>query len=346
MTYRKIVALLLLTIALAGCAKYKQEIWLYPDGSAKLHVELGIESGQIPGKLPTHPFKSGREDTDPNIVSSEFNMYEANGYQIYYADIELKDFTEFLKSGNFGATQLTQETDAAGNTILTISSPADPQLSALFNNRSQRANRVGEDVTILVHAPSVLETNGEIIAQDAVSTTVQWQAPVAEALTDLNALSFSVEYSFESSDVLPTATPTQKKVASSENTRNQAKATPIATPTIKASAANSASQGNNSSELLPDSDGDWLSDQQEMEANSNPMAVDSDDDRLTDFEELQIFRSDPTKAEVDTDGDGFANNIETELFGTDPAKADIDSDGDQVPDSVKEKTGSNPDAIE
>ena len=39
MTYRKIVALLLLTIALAGCAKYKQEIWLYPDGSAKLHGE-------------------------------------------------------------------------------------------------------------------------------------------------------------------------------------------------------------------------------------------------------------------------------------------------------------------
>ena len=116
---------------LAGCAKYQQEIWLYPDGSAKIYSELGIERGQIPGQLPTHPFEEGFNRADPNVISADFGMNEANGYQNYDATVEVKDFASFLATGKFAATLLTAETNAVGNQVLTIKSAADPQFTTL-----------------------------------------------------------------------------------------------------------------------------------------------------------------------------------------------------------------------
>ena len=325
---------------LAGCAKYQQEIWLYPDGSAKIYSELGIERGQIPGQLPTHPFEEGFNRADPNVISADFGMNEANGYQNYDATVEVKDFASFLATGKFAATLLTAETNAVGNQVLTIKSAADPQFTTLLPSQPRQANIVGQDVTILLHAPTILKTNGEVTAQDKAGATAQWQMPMSEALAQLNRLAFTVEYALTAPTTLPTATTTPDK------------APPVATPKV---ASNSAGSTTSNSTLTTvsdaaaaglDSDGDWVTDSDETAAGSNPTAVDSDGDGLSDFEEIFMFATNPAEAEADTDQDGFPDLIEEKFFKTDPTSKDNDQDGDLVPDQAELALGTDANSVD
>lgn len=80
-----------------------------------------------------------------------------------------------------------------------------------------------------------------------------------------------------------------------------------------------------------DTDGDGLSDGDEISAKTNPTVKDSDGDGLSDGEEVSIYGTDP--AEADSDGDGLLDA--EEIYGTygvrtDPTKADTDGDG--IPD--------------
>ena len=73
----------------------------------------------------------------------------------------------------------------------------------------------------------------------------------------------------------------------------------------------------------PDSDGDRLSDAEELLAvfgyRTDPRNPDHDADGLTDFDEVKSFHTDPTNA--DTDGDGV-NDAEEILRGRDPTVSD------------------------
>jgi len=57
-----------------------------------------------------------------------------------------------------------------------------------------------------------------------------------------------------------------------------------------------------------DSDGDGLTDNEELTIGTNPLVVDTDLDGLNDFVEVRIYLSDPLKR--DTDGDGYDDGIE------------------------------------
>ncbi|MBN1585293.1 hypothetical protein JW899_02900 [Candidatus Uhrbacteria bacterium] len=57
-----------------------------------------------------------------------------------------------------------------------------------------------------------------------------------------------------------------------------------------------------------DTDGDGLSDDEELAIGSDPSVTDTDGDGLTDFDEVRIYRSDPLLA--DTDGDGYPDGLE------------------------------------
>ncbi len=82
----------------------------------------------------------------------------------------------------------------------------------------------------------------------------------------------------------------------------------------------------------PDSDGDGLSDGQEVQTyDTNPMKPDTDGDGLGDGVEVNTHRTNPTKA--DTDGDGLPDGKEVSSHGTDPVVADTDEDG--LPDGVE-----------
>ncbi|MDP3837128.1 MAG: hypothetical protein Q8Q67_03440 [bacterium] len=57
-----------------------------------------------------------------------------------------------------------------------------------------------------------------------------------------------------------------------------------------------------------DSDGDSLTDAQEMALGTDPNLIDSDFDGLSDYEEVYIYGTDPLNP--DTDGDGFSDGDE------------------------------------
>ena len=74
-----------------------------------------------------------------------------------------------------------------------------------------------------------------------------------------------------------------------------------------------------------DIDGDALSNDAERDAGTNPYDPDSDGDGLTDFEEVRIHLTDPQLR--DTDGDVLSDFVEVSRYRTDPLQADSDGDG-------------------
>jgi hypothetical protein len=95
-------------------------------------------------------------------------------------------------------------------------------------------------------------------------------------------------------------------------------------------------------ELIPsnptkvDTDGDGLTDKEELDFGSSPSLVDTDGDGLTDDKEFS-FGTNPNLA--DTDGDGLTDRQEFG-FGTDPLLAD--TDGDSLSDSEEGTLGTDP----
>lgn len=87
-----------------------------------------------------------------------------------------------------------------------------------------------------------------------------------------------------------------------------------------------------------DSDGDGLTDAEELELGTDPKNPDTDGDGLQDGQEI-AFGSDPLAR--DTDGDGLEDLGEF-LAGTNPRLADTDGDG--FTDSAEVFLGSNPNA--
>ena len=81
-----------------------------------------------------------------------------------------------------------------------------------------------------------------------------------------------------------------------------------------------------------DSDGDGLTDREEMELGTDPFNPDTDGDGLTDGEEVKIYHTNPLNP--DTDGDGLSDGAEVHVYHTDPLNPDTDgggvSDGHEV----------------
>lgn len=96
-----------------------------------------------------------------------------------------------------------------------------------------------------------------------------------------------------------------------------------------------------SSPLLVDTDGDGLSDREEVDLGTSPLRIDTDGDGLSDAEEIAIHGTDPTRDDsfVDSDGDGLSN-IEELARGTDLFNRDTDGDG--YTDSAEVSVGTDP----
>jgi hypothetical protein len=77
-------------------------------------------------------------------------------------------------------------------------------------------------------------------------------------------------------------------------------------------------------DALGDLDGDGVSNQDEYLHHSNPLAVDSDGDGLTDQQEIVTYSTDPSHA--DTDRDGLLDDAEVLTHHSDPLDADSDDD--------------------
>ena len=102
--------------------------------------------------------------------------------------------------------------------------------------------------------------------------------------------------------------------------------------------------------LLPDSDGDGLSDDQENAFGTDPSRPDSDSDGLNDGVEIRMGlkpQNEPANKNIisgcaatnDQDNDGL-NDCEERVIGTDACISDTDGDG--IPDIVEQNGGTNP----
>jgi outer membrane protein OmpA-like peptidoglycan-associated protein len=76
----------------------------------------------------------------------------------------------------------------------------------------------------------------------------------------------------------------------------------------------------------PDTDGDGLTDYEEVKKyHTNPLKKDTDGDGLTDYQEIFVTHTDPNNP--DSDGDGLTDGDEVNTYHTDPLKKDTDGDG-------------------
>ncbi|MCP5146253.1 MAG: hypothetical protein H6978_15700, partial [Gammaproteobacteria bacterium] len=88
-----------------------------------------------------------------------------------------------------------------------------------------------------------------------------------------------------------------------------------------------------------DSDGDGLSDDDEVNVyGTQPGVADSDDDGLSDGAEVLVHGTNPNDA--DTDDDGLTDGAEVLQYGSDPGAADSDHDG--VDDGAEVTAGRSP----
>lgn len=87
-----------------------------------------------------------------------------------------------------------------------------------------------------------------------------------------------------------------------------------------------------------DTDGDGLSDPEELPLGTDPLNKDSDQDGLVDGEEINTYKTNPLKP--DSDNDGLDDGQEVILYGTDPL--DPDTDGDYLPDGYEGQLGTDP----
>jgi TolB protein len=88
--------------------------------------------------------------------------------------------------------------------------------------------------------------------------------------------------------------------------------------------------------LIPDTDGDQLSDREEVDVHqTNPLDNDTDDDGLQDGAEIQTHQTDPRNP--DMDGDTVLDGAEI-ARATDPRNADSDGDGLRDNDEIRLET--------
>lgn len=90
---------------------------------------------------------------------------------------------------------------------------------------------------------------------------------------------------------------------------------------------------------VTDFDKDGLSNSQEEAIGTDPNNPDTDGDGLTDGEEVETYKTDPLKQ--DTDGDGLTDYDEVMKYKTSPIQADSDSDGLNDGAEIARKTDPN-----
>jgi Tol biopolymer transport system component len=108
---------------------------------------------------------------------------------------------------------------------------------------------------------------------------------------------------------------------------SQGNATQTAALTQTAGLTETASANQTAAAIVgqKDSDGDGLTDGEELTLGTDPNNPDTDADRLLDGEEVKVYGTDPLNP--DTDGDGLQDGDEVKIYGTDPKNPDSDNDG-------------------
>lgn len=214
--FRRFLALTLLLTSCAltsGCFEFRQEFWINPDGSGRVLMDIGIQQVGNPGvvgqKDGSSKFEKQMQEArerlskDPNIKSVRMSQETREGMLHTVFDIECNDLTKLADSMRQTALAAAPEGKAGksedsvapvieklpdGDYAFRVSldrgqkkrTASNPQ-TGRFAEQMVEKMFAGRFWTTVLHAPKVVETNGQL---NATSNLVEWKIPVAQLASD------------------------------------------------------------------------------------------------------------------------------------------------------------------
>ncbi len=202
-------------LSFSGCIEYLEEIWINDDGSGKLKIDLGVaESFVSLGKNfgmqdsmqdMTKQYLKRKEELEqnPNVKKADFKEFTENGLHHFVFEIEVKDIfkvgeltkklemsqldsqgqqdtsgkseikIEKLPNGNIQFVQIfkgerKESTQTNDSSIVANDSVSQAMATAMFGDKG---------VTIRIHAPQIISSNGKL---DEQMKSVEWKIGLAE----------------------------------------------------------------------------------------------------------------------------------------------------------------------
>lgn len=199
-----IAGLMLMVFVLSGCLNITQEVWVNPDGSGKIKIDMGLGEVffQMGGDEASNPLTEMKTDFEAqsgtkNLKVSEYTDDKAQMRHLVI-EFETDNIQQYLlnnaSQSSMGAP-MTLEKLANGNYLLkqTISNP-DPSSAGGEVDQQTKDMMVEyfKDMywKIIVHVPSVISTTGSQSGQ-----TVEWKVPMADLFLENKVVDVSLEYS-------------------------------------------------------------------------------------------------------------------------------------------------------
>jgi hypothetical protein len=209
--FATLAPLLLPALLLSGCIDVRQDIYINPDGSGRLRLDLGIRtvaSDRAPDELPIQPGNDLKEivrriHADPRIRAVHVEEYSEDGWDRGVIDLSVHDWRDLpdlnrclaadpdrpengfsrleswflfsLREDDDGVTNF-QEPQADG-----VGPPRPGGPWTLFGRPLDRSAFSEGALTVTLHSPMVSRTNG-LWQLDKAS--VRWSIPLAYLLEE------------------------------------------------------------------------------------------------------------------------------------------------------------------
>ncbi|MFY0563470.1 hypothetical protein ACN28E_06455 [Archangium lansingense] len=207
----------LMLLTLTGCFDLLQEIWLLPDGSGRVVLDVGLpksflDLARSQGKDPLEQLRADARATeaelkkDPDVTKFELREYEENGQQHLVYDLTVKDATRLgelqkrameqsatakqgkanvgfhIERKGFGEYVFVQSFGEPKNEPGSSNGTKDPVGKAAqdFGMQMARALLGNHFYIVRVHGQSISETNGTL---NEKKDTAEWKYNLVD-LTD------------------------------------------------------------------------------------------------------------------------------------------------------------------
>jgi hypothetical protein len=208
-------------LLLSGCFEMRQEYWINADGSGRVLMDIGVVKidagkGAAAPQGESELEKNMREanerfSREPNVKSAKLSQEDRDGMRHLVLDVECRDITKFNETMRERARQARQSAAAqapAGSQAGSADDSMTPVIEKLPNGdyafrmslERGRGNKskpnpatdrlarqwvekifAGRYFTILLHAPKVSESNGQI---NATANLVEWKMPMTQFASD------------------------------------------------------------------------------------------------------------------------------------------------------------------
>lgn len=172
--------------------------------------------------------------------------------------------------------------------------------------------------------------SGAVVASTAVATAINWRAMALWGVAGI--FLFVALFRIFDTPVVTQTTP----MPAADISPATATATPNATAT--AVAMTLAAEMAATATARSDADGDGLTLLEETGYGTDPYMPDSDGDDVSDWNEITAYQTNPLNS--DSDGDSLSDHQEISTIGSDPNNSDTDNDGNS--DGREVAAGSDP----